>query len=183
MSTKSDTRPSCYCSSKARWSPMWRAIAAERPNIRFISSWTAINESDEPDPAKNKKFWVDLWLRNIDESRSADVTLFFVHAADRPQKGAWVESGSALSHDHPVFFVREGDVPDAILSDCRFHPMWREFASMNDALDAIEKLRPVRTSLRDTWPPSARPSQRGTRAIRNTTKTKGSPQRRRERAA
>jgi hypothetical protein len=99
----------------------WRLIRDSHPGLDFISTWIEIDEENEP-PVTDTAFYRDLWIRCTKESSMADVTLFYIAKDDSPQKGAFVETGCALSNGRQVFLVRDDAVLDSALSDARFHP-------------------------------------------------------------
>jgi len=85
-----------YIASKCKHGPRWQGLRAS--GIPIISTW--IDESKDGDTSD----WPDLWSRCIREAASCDA-LIVVCEPGETLKGAWVEVGAALAHNHPVIGV------------------------------------------------------------------------------
>jgi hypothetical protein len=127
------TGPSIYTASKPRHAAMWRDLR-DQQGYNVIATWIDY-ENDEA-----VQDWEKLWVDCFNEARAAAVTLVYLEAGDQ-LRGAYVEMGVAMASGALVFIANphKERITDAI-----HHPQVTEFDSLAAALDAIDRLTPLR---------------------------------------
>lgn len=83
-----------YIASKTVHAPRWRKLRAA--GLPITSTWI-----DEAGAGESKDLF-DLWRRCIGESGSCDLLILY-REPEEVLKGAWIELGSALAKNKPVF--------------------------------------------------------------------------------
>lgn len=115
-----------YTASKTKHAHKWRHLRSS--GYPIISTWIDEAEADESQDLS------DLWIRCIKEASTCDALILYMEDGDT-LKGAHAEAGAALSHNIPVFFIG----PENAFSMLN-HPLITKCNSIEDALQAIEKL-------------------------------------------
>lgn len=114
-----------YPASKTKHAGMWREL--RKQGYPIIGTW--IDEAGEGESAS----YEELSLRCISECRSAAVTILFCQY-DETLKGALIEVGIALAAGRSVFCV--GGNNETMSRVFRKHANWREFETIEEAIDA-----------------------------------------------
>lgn len=131
--------PTVYMASKSKHNVRWRKLRDDlRGRVDIISSWINIEDVDNEPPETDVAWWTDLWIKNAAEAAAADVVLLVSEAAET-QRGALVEAGVAIGAGHGRVFVV--NPYGQRLSDFIFHPAVTSFDTLEDALQAVMKLK------------------------------------------
>ncbi len=131
-------RERIYIASKAIHGPRW--IHARAHGVPIISTWI-----DEYAPGATKD-WTDLWIRSINEVKSATVLVLYQEHGEI-LKGALVEAGAALASGVPVMYV--GPYTHGLLH----HPGAAYCKDLVEAFDVGDGVSPEALA----WPPTERP--------------------------
>lgn len=97
---KQESKKTIYVASKTKFAPIWKKFRSE--GYPIVSSW--LDEAD-----KTNSNLTELWKKNIEESSSCGVLVYFAEIPtgitskkETVSNGGLVEVGSALSNDIPV---------------------------------------------------------------------------------
>jgi hypothetical protein len=125
---------SIYTASKPRHASMWRELRSQGYNI--IATWIDYPSDD------HVLDWEKLWVDCFNEAKAAAVTLVYIEQGDQ-LRGAYVEMGIAMASGAMVFIANphKERITDAI-----HHPLVTEFDTLAGALDAIDKLDPMKAA-------------------------------------
>lgn len=92
---KQESKKTIYVASKAKFAPIWKKFRSQ--GYPIVSSW--LDEADKTDSNL-----IELWKKNIEESSSCGVLVYFAED-EKVSNGGLVEVGSALSNDAPVVWA------------------------------------------------------------------------------
>lgn len=95
--SKQEMKKQIYVSSKVKFASIWKKFRSE--GYPIVSSW--LDEAD-----KTNTDMTELWNKNIEESGSCGVLVYFAESKDNSiSNGGLVEVGSALSNQIPVIWA------------------------------------------------------------------------------
>ena len=100
---KQESKKTIYVASKTKFAPIWKKFRSQ--GYPIVSSW--LDEANKTDSNL-----VELWKKNIEESNSCGVIIYFAEVPtgitskkETVSNGGLVEVGSALSNDVPVIWA------------------------------------------------------------------------------
>jgi hypothetical protein len=112
-----------YTASKTKHAEKWRKLRLQH---RVIATW--IDEAGEGQTADRS----ELATRCVKEIVQCDFLLFYCERDEIP-KGALIEVGIALAFRKQIRFV--GFLSEAVRSVFCEHPLWRHFATIDEAIN------------------------------------------------
>ncbi len=116
-----------YIASKTKHAPTWRLL---REGLRGSNNWINSSWIDEAGEGQSADY-KDLARRCLSEIASANFVILYCES-DELLKGALIEAGVALAYGKEVRCV--GDC-GSLSRVFRKHPLWSEFATIEEALD------------------------------------------------
>ena len=114
-----------YIASKTKHAERWKKFRDEGINI--ISSWI-----DEAGQGESKSLR-DLWIRNINEAKSADFLIMYNEPEEIP-KGSLIELGAALANNVRVYWI------GSIYTTVGEHPKIKFFTTFQEIFNEIKEI-------------------------------------------
>lgn len=139
-----------YGASKTEHAHLWRDVRDElrEDGVDIVSTW--IDEAGEGESAS----LVDLWVRCIEETRSAHLLVAY-HREGDVWKGAFVEVGAALANGIPVYVM--GRPPGSWTN----HPLVMFVSSVDEAIEDYRSAEECAVLIDAAFDPSASGSRDG----------------------
>jgi hypothetical protein len=119
-----------YIASKTKHAKRWRKFRDEGINI--ISSWI-----DEACQGESKSLQ-DLWIRNINEAKSADFLIMYNEPNEIP-KGSLIELGAALANNIPIYWIGPTYTTVGEHSEIKFFTNFEEVFNEIKEIDSLKE--------------------------------------------